>query len=113
MIIKYGFNIDYNIIINRITNLINQVYKLLPVREEGSDWQKPLETILEELIGMDRLLHLGNQELFFPLISKLEGLYGLTQEKDFPCYRRTIFECLSLMNELKVVICPQKLQKKD
>ena len=113
MILKYGLNIDYNIIINRITNLINQVYKLLPVREECSDWQKPLETILEELIGMDRLMNLSNQELFFPLISKLEGLYGLTQEKDFQCYRRTIFECLSLMNELKVEICPQKLQKKD
>jgi len=27
----------------------------LPLREEGHDWQKPLETIMEELAGMDRL----------------------------------------------------------
>jgi hypothetical protein len=29
---------------------------LLPMREEGSDWQKPLETLMEELKGMSKLL---------------------------------------------------------
>lgn len=109
MILKYEFDINDNIILDRLKNLINQVYKLLPIREEQSDWQKPLETIIEELVGINRLMNLNYQSFFFPLISKLEGLYELTQEKDFQCYRRTIFECLSLMNELKVAICPQKL----
>lgn len=113
MILKYKFNINNQVIIQRIKNLINQIYKLLPVREQGADWQKPLQTILEELAGMQRLIKIDNQGLFFLLINKLEGLYELTQEKDFQCYRRTIFECLTLMNELKVAICPQKLQQQD
>jgi hypothetical protein len=47
MILKYNVNIDDQIITKRIQNLINQTYKLLPVREEGEDWEKPLETVLE------------------------------------------------------------------
>ena len=79
--------------------IINQVYKLLPMREEGSDWQKPLETLMEELKGMSKLL-IGQQEIFFSLLCKLEGLFTLTQEEDFLQYRRTIFECLGLLNLL-------------
>lgn len=44
-------------------------------------------------------------ETFFPLISKLEGLYSLTEEEDFLCYRRTIFECLGLMNKIQKELC--------
>ena len=95
------------IIVNRIQNLINQIYKLLPNREQGIDWEKPLETILEQLVGMYRLMNNEYSEIFFPLLNKLEGLYSLTKEEDFLCYRRTIFECLGLMNELKEKICHQ------
>lgn len=38
MVLKYNVNINNNIIVNRLQNLINQTYKLLPSREEGSDW---------------------------------------------------------------------------
>ena len=107
MLLKYNINIQNNVISNRLQNLINQTYKLLPSREEGLDWQKPLETILEELIGMKRLIEEKYSEIFFPLLNKLEGLYSLTKEDDFLCYRRTIFECLGLMNELKEKICHQ------
>jgi len=49
---------------------------------------------------MQRLMNCGYSEIYFPLLSKLEGLYSLTNEEDFLCYRRTIFECLNLMNIL-------------
>ena len=106
MILKYDLDINNLIIHNRLQNLINQIYKLLPNREEGIDWQKPLQTILEELIGIQRLMNGGYSEIFFPLLSKLEGLYSLIGDNDFLCYRRTIFECLGLMNELQRIICP-------
>lgn len=101
MIIKYNIEIDNKIIAKRFQSLINQTYKLLPIREEGIDWTKPLQTILEELIGMQRLLDCGKSDTYFSLLSKIEGLYSLTEEKDFQCYRRIIFECLNLMNILK------------
>ena len=35
---------DFSINIKRI---INQLYKILPMREEGKDLEKPLETLIE------------------------------------------------------------------
>ena len=107
MMLKYNINMDNLAIHNRLQNLINQIYKLLPNREEGSDWEKPLQTILQELAGMQRLMNCGYSEIFFPLLNKLEGLYSLVEDDDFFCYRRTIFECLGLMNELQKIICLQ------
>ncbi len=101
MLLKYNINISNEIIARRLQNLINQIYKLLPIRQQETDWTKPLETILEELAGMQRLMNCGYSEFFFPLLNKLEGLFTLINEDDFPCYRKTIFECLSLMNSLK------------
>ena len=101
MILKYDINIDNLIIHDRIQNLINQTYKLLPNREEGTDWEKPLQTILEELAGMQRLMNCGYSEIFFPLFNKLEGLYSLVKDDDFLCYRRTIFECCGLVDKIK------------
>lgn len=107
MVLKYDIDIDNTTISRRIQNLINQIYKLLPSREQGSDWEKPLQTIMEELAGMHRLMNCGYSDVFFPLLNKMEGLYSLIHEDDFLCYRRTIFECLSLMNILQREICPQ------
>lgn len=107
MILKYNVEIDNKVIVDRLQNLINQTYKLLPSRQEGADWEKPLQTILEEISGMQRLLGCNYSDIFFPLLSKMEGLYSLVDEIDFLCYRRTIFECLGLMNILQKKLCPQ------
>ena len=85
MIIKYNIDISESAIQSNLKRIINQVYKLLPMREEGSDWQKPLETLMEELKGMSKLL-IGQQEIFFSLLCKLEGLFILNQEEDFLHY---------------------------
>lgn len=95
----YNVYIENKAIEVNLKRITNQVYKLLPSREEGSDWEKPLSTIIEELAGMNRVL-IGQHEILFPLLCKLEGLFILTQEDDFFLFRRTIFECLSLINEL-------------
>ncbi len=107
MILKYNIEINDKAISYRLQNLINQIYKLLPTRQEEVDWQKPLQTIIEELVGMQRLMLNNYSEIFFPLLNKLEGLYSLVEDNDFSCYRRTIFECLGLMNDLQKKICPQ------
>ena len=45
-----GVVISNDIIHLNIKRIINQVYKLLPMREEGSNWEKPLDTLLEERV---------------------------------------------------------------
>lgn len=100
MIIKYNININSDIFQNNLKRIINQVYKLLPMRQEGADWQKPLETVIEQLTGMERLL-VNQQKDFFTILCKLQGLFDLTQTEDFFLYRRVIFECLGLLNNLR------------
>ena len=82
MLIKYNIDIDNEAIIVNLKKLTNQIYKLLPNREEGIDWQTPLNTIIEEFSGMDRLLF-DQHDILFPLLCKLEGLFTLTEENDF------------------------------
>ena len=100
MIIKYDIDIDNETIQSNLKRIINQVYKLLPIREEGAQWEKPLKTIIVELGGMKRLL-VSQQDLLFAILCKLEGLFELTDKQQFLEYRRTIFECLSLLNILQ------------
>lgn len=100
MDIKYNAQIADCAIDENLHRLINQIYKLLPNREEGLEWEKPLETIIEELQGMNRIL-IGKDTYLFPILCKLEGLLELKDEEEFGLYRRTIFECLSLISELK------------
>lgn len=100
MILKYNLDISSDTIQKNLKRIVNQIYKLLPLREEQEDWEKPLSTLMEELAGMNNLL-IGEQQLFFSLLCKMEGLFQLTQEQDFLLYRRTIFECLSLLDEIR------------
>lgn len=99
MILKYDAEIQDEAIIKNIDRITNQIFKLLPNREEGGDWEAPLQNLIIEIVGMDRMFvdHID----LFPLLCKLEALLTLTGEDDFPTFRKTIFECLGLMNGLK------------
>lgn len=99
-----GISIDQQAIHLNLKRIINQVYKLLPMREQGRDWQKPLQTLIEELSGMKRLIY-QQDELFFLILCKMEGLFSLNKTKDIIIYRRIIFECLGLLNSLDKNVC--------
>ena len=99
MKIKYDSEISAEAIKLNLKRLTNQIYKLLPNREEGIDWQAPLQTIIEEFAGMDRLL-IDQHEILFQLLCKLEGFPTLGNEEDFFEYRRSIFESLGLVSIL-------------
>lgn len=100
MLLKYNLDIDKEAIQINLTRLTNQIYKLLPIREEGGDWRRPLETIMEEVAGVDRLF-LDQQPMVYKLACKLEGLYSLNYAEDFMLYRSIIFECLGIIGELQ------------
>lgn len=101
MKINYNVEIDNEAIAANLKKLTNQTYKLLPNREENVDWEMPLQTIIEEFAGMVRLVPIKYQEIIFAILCKLEGLHNYNEEKDFFAYRRTIFECLNLIQSLK------------
>lgn len=91
--------VNNDAILNNLNRISNQIFKLLPSREEGIDWEKPLETLTLEITGMSALL--TDQTELFSLLCKLEALKTLKGEEDFPLYRKTIFECLGLLDGIK------------
>lgn len=97
--LKYDIKIKKDVIIADLDRIINQIFKLLPLREEGGDWQSPLRNLIIEVAGLDELL-LESVD-FFSLLCKMEALLGLTSEDDFFAFRRTIFECLNILSEVK------------
>ena len=94
-----GITVDAAAVTENIKKIINQVYKLLPMRQEGRNWEKLLETLIQELSGMKRLI-VGQDDLFFLILCKMEGLFSLKDREDMIVYRRTIFELLNLLNSL-------------
>lgn len=99
MILQNGLEIADSAIKKYFIRLTNQIYKLLPSREEGVDWQKPLSTLIEEISGMKDIF-INNQDRLLSLLCKLQGLYYLQGEDNFLLYRKTIFECLEIINEV-------------
>lgn len=96
----------YETQLNKITlgenleRIRGQIFRCLPVYEEGGEWRKPLETLIIELLGIHSFLP-ENKELL-SLICKLEGLrVGTEEEIDFLLYRRTIFEACGLISKIK------------
>lgn len=95
--IKYNISIDIEVIKKDIARLTNQLWKLIPMRENNEDWIKQLNTVILEIAGLGELL--GSNPLFLQLLSKLEGLKLV--ETTFEFYRKTVFECISLIQGAK------------
>ena len=104
VVLTSGIEINIDAINFNFKRIINQVYKLLPMREEGRDWKKPLQTLIEQLSGMKRLI-IDQDSLFFLILCKMEGLFSLDNDEDMIIYRRIIFECLGLLNTLNKNVC--------
>jgi len=100
---KYDIMISNNTFNSSINRIINQSYKILCYREENKDWEKPLKTVIIEIIGMQRLIQDENN--FFVLLSKLEALFNLNETNDFFDFRRTVFECMTLLEGM--IVCNQ------
>jgi hypothetical protein len=102
MVLKYDIEIDNAAIIGNINRIINQIFKLLPSREEGSDWETPLQNLILEVGGMNRMLN--DQTLLFSLLCKMEALTTLTEAEDYLAFRKMIFECLGVLKQLKACL---------
>jgi len=94
--VKY-YNEEFvnSLVIKDMRRLVNQIFKLLPMRENQEDWKKQLNIVLIELRGLHAMF--GDQLNFLILISILEGL---RDEEDFMVYRVAIFNAISTMTEL-------------
>lgn len=96
MITKYGFDAPTESVQKNVQRLTNQLWKLIPMREKKEDWKKQIETVIIEIAGLNEIFITAPS--FLQLLSKLEGLYVI--ETDFELYRKTVFESISLLQEI-------------
>ncbi len=92
---KYEIEFSQEIIQKTVRRLTNQLWKLIPMRENDEDWYKQLQTVTLEIAGLNELFI---SPIFLQLLSKLEGLQ--IKEVNFELYRKTIFECINILQEL-------------
>lgn len=52
---KYNFNFSKEVIVKNITRLTNQLWKLIPMRENNENWQKQLNTVIIEIAGLNEI----------------------------------------------------------
>ena len=95
---KYNINFPMSTIDQDMKRLINQLWKLIPMRENEENWDKQLNTVIIEIAGLNEIFI--QDPRFLQLLSKLEGL-NVLNDIEFPIYRKTIFECISLLQEIK------------
>lgn len=88
-----------SIVTTNINRLTNQMWKLIPMRENEENWLAQLDTILLELTGLNGLSENTSEQLLI-LLSKLQGLKEY--EVEFQIYRKTVFECISLLREMRL-----------
>lgn len=69
------------------------------MREHDEDWLKQLNTVIIRIAGLNEIF--CQDQRFLDLLATLEGLLIREDVIDFYTYRKTIFECLSLLQELK------------
>ena len=68
------------------------------MRENEENWQKQLNTVIIEIAGMNELMTYKPDG--FQLLTKLEGMLQV-ESIPFDLYRKTVFECISLLQGLK------------
>ena len=88
-----------SVLTSDINRLTNQLWKLIPMRENQEDWLNHLNYLIVELAGLNELCS-NTDEKFLILLSKLKGLQ--VEDTAFQVYRKTVFECISLLREMRL-----------
>lgn len=98
---KYDFTFSGQSIEAEINRLTNQLWKLIPMRENEENWLGQLETVTIEIAGLNELFLLpANSNNFLKLLAKLEGLKVC--DISFESYRKAVFETISLLRGMRL-----------
>lgn len=73
--------------------LVGRLFGLLCEKEKNGEWEKFLNTIIIELMGLEEADSIN----YWALLAKLNSLRFLTYEY----FRKTIFECINLVQGLE------------
>ena len=77
-----------------LNKMKNRLFGLLCEKEKKGEWEKFLDTLLIELMGFPDESKTINYYILFYKVSSLKYL-------DYPYFRKTIFECMNLVDTLE------------
>lgn len=94
MIDKY--NIDYpdSFVSFQAQRLVNQIWKLIPMREHEEDWKSQVDIVINDIVGWHELFI--NDKNFLLLMINLESLKATD---NFWLYRKKIFDSLNIIGK--------------
>lgn len=84
-------------VISDIKRLINQVWKLIPMKENNENWKKQIVQVLVETAGLQELFQ--NRIDLLIILSKLEGLKEFGDTIAFIEFRSLVFSIISLLSK--------------
>ena len=95
MLNKYNLDIPSKDIACNVNRLTNQIWKLIPMRENNENWENQIDKVIVELTGLYNIFKFNDK--FITLLANLEGLKLVNLE--FDEYRSKIFESITLLRD--------------
>lgn len=104
-----GADIPGKLLGNYLSWLINQFFKILPIKESGEPSLKEYMRSLQlELIGCKGLIEkLSYDPMFLSLIAILQ--YMITEDCDVPTVKREVFKSISICKKLRKQYCDEEV----
>ena len=94
MIDKYGIDYPESSVSFQAQKLINQIWKLIPMRENEEDWESQVDIVLQYITGWHELFI--DDKNFLLLMTNLASL---KEAEHFRIYRKLVFDSLNILNK--------------
>lgn len=95
-----GKDIPEQLVKNYLSGLVNQFFKILPIKESGEPTLKDfMESLRAEMIGHQGLMeYVQYDSMYMTLLSILQGL--IDNDYDTPIVKREVFKAISICKKL-------------
>lgn len=102
-----GYDIPAEMVGNYLSGLVNQFFKILPIKESGEpSLNEFMRSLQVELIGhKDLMAYLSNDAMYMTLLSILQ--YMIDNDCDTPVVKREVFKAISICKKLRKKYCSE------
>ncbi len=97
----YGIDVSDRLYYNRLGNLVNQFYKMLPLKEGGEPTlDKYMRALQREMLGCQGLIErLGDDPQYLSLLSILQ--YMIDHDCDVKTVRSDVFKAIGILKRMQ------------
>ena len=105
MITINGYDIPTEMVDKYLNGLVNQFFKILPIKESGEpSLTEFMRSLQVELLGFkDLMTAIGNDSMYLTLLSILQ--YLIENDCDTPAVKREVFKAISICKKLRNKYC--------